>query len=151
MLQFILGHFSQGFCVCLCVSRGVRVYLQVCAVERRCSITLCPQHEGRQDVAGGEERQLDKAPSRGVMVAGIACVHGQMPTDWRGLAQRAEASQASSRSSPCASRASCSSRGGRGVGSRVLLLPFGSPVLEPDLNLGLSEGEGQGQVEALTH
>lgn len=70
-------------CVCVC--------LQVCAVEGGCSVALCPQHEGGQDVAGGEERQLDQAAGGGVMVAGVASVHGQVPADRRGWAERAEA------------------------------------------------------------
>ena len=46
-------------------------------------------------------------------------------------------------------------RGGHGravhVEARVLLLPLGAPVLEPDLHLGLGQREREGQVEPLAH
>ncbi|KAA8589196.1 hypothetical protein FQN60_010541 [Etheostoma spectabile] len=50
----------------------------VCAVEGGRGVALCPQHEGGQDVAGCEERQLHQAAGGGVMVA-VAGVHGQGP------------------------------------------------------------------------
>lgn len=162
VLQFIhtLKHGSlsglpvcfSGLCVFVDLNPSVCVCLQVCAVEGGCSVALRPQHEGGQDVAGGEERQLDQAAGGGVMVAGVASVHGQVPADRRGWAERAEAPQASSWS-PCTSCSSCSSctSGGGRVCSGVLFLPLGPAVLEPDLDLGLSEGKRQGQVEPLAH
>lgn len=130
------------------VSVDESVCLQVCAVEGRCSVALCPQHERGQDVACGEERQLDQAAGGGVMVAGVTSMHSQVPTNRRGRAKRAKASQTSP--SSYTSCSSCPGRGG-GVCSGVLFLPFGSTILEPNLDLGLSEGERQGQVEPLTN
>lgn len=126
--------------------------LQVCAVEGRRSIALSSQHERRQDMAGCEERQLHQAPCGGVVVSGVASVHGQVAADRRRRAQRTQAAQASPCYPTCPPCSSGSPRcGGRGIGPRVLLLPLGPAVLEPDLDLGLGEGQGQGQVEALAH
>ncbi|KAG7241920.1 hypothetical protein INR49_024667 [Caranx melampygus] len=121
----------------------MRRVAQVCAVEGGGSIALCPQHEGGQDVASCEERQLDQAASGGVVVPGVASMHGQVPADWRGGTERAEAPQTSCSSTcaPC-TPSSCTS-GGRGVSTRVLFLPLGPAVLEPDLDLGLSEGKAE--------
>jgi hypothetical protein len=46
---------------------------------------------------------------------------------------------------------SCSRCGAVDITARVLLFPFGSPVLEPDFHLGLGQAERQGQVESFAH
>lgn len=65
----------------LCLSGAC---LQVCAVEGGGSVALRPQHEGGQDVAGCEERQLHQSACRRVMMAAVAGVHGQVPAHWWG-------------------------------------------------------------------
>lgn len=132
----------------------LRVCLQVCAVKGWGCVALSPQHEGGQDMTGSEKRQLNQAAGRGMVVTTIAGMHGQVAAHWRGRTERAEAAQASRSSGACTpSCRSCSTStsGGGCVSSRILLLPLGSAVLEPDLDLGLSEGQWKGQVEALTH
>lgn len=37
------------------------------------------------------------------------------------------------------------------VHARILLLPLGTSVLEPDFHLGLGQAEAQGQVEPFAH
>lgn len=128
------------------------------AVESRGGIALCSQHEGRQDVAGCEEGQLHQSASRWVVVvAAVAGVHGQVAAHGRGGAEGTEAPHTTSAShtpgpwAPSSPSATATTSRGRCVRARVLFLPLGPTVLEPDLDLCLGQGKGQGQVEALAH
>lgn len=125
------------------------------AVEGRGGVALCSQHEGRQDVAGREEGQLHQSAGRWVVVmAAVAGVHGQVAAHGRGGAEGTEPPHSPSTPSPWAPSspgAAATTGRGRCVRAGVLFLPLGPAVLEPDLDLRLGQGKGQGQVEALTH